>query len=429
VDVFNGFANRFLWGLVQRSKMLPEASPPTLNDLRRRLTMVCQTAKKIGEVKRSPSASAIWCKSYPALVAEKRGLWDAVTSRAEAQVLRLSLIYALLDGSDTIDVPHLRAALAIWRYCDDSARLIFSTDDQADVGGTLEAKIRQIVRERPGIMRTELRDAISHKIKATELERALTWLAGRGEIERRTSTESGRLCERIHPADANKQIAAAVMTADSLSSPPKPSVVDLVATIVVDPAAADAPTPQRPAAPERNEEGDKGTKALTETEFFAEISQTPLVRARAATLTELLDWRNVNAASFTRRADGVVWVTNDDHLTPTIRAAIDANQDTLASLVPVEQHGKRNGDRPACDIPLNPSKEEMRERYRKCLADVIPAKYENGVIVNWDEMNAIYRKDDPPLTDEFRALFELPKNASTDNEAEFLASLNAIGEA
>ncbi len=116
-------------------------------------------------------------------------------------------------------------------------------------------------------------------------------------------------------------------------------------------------------------------------------------------------------------------------LTPTIRAAIDANLDTLASLVPVEQNGKRNGDRPACDIPLNPSKEEMRERYRRCLADVIPAKYENGVIVNWDEMNAKYRKDDPPLTDEFLALFDLPKNASTDNEAEFLALLNAIGAA
>jgi len=91
--------------------------------------------------------------------------------------------------------------------------------------------------------------------------------------------------------------------------------------------------------------------------------------------------------------------------------------------------GQRNGECSPCDIPLNPSKEEMRERYRKYLADVIPAKYENGVIVNWDEMNAIYRKDDPPLTDEFLALFELPKVTSTDNEAEFLALLNAIGEA
>ena len=53
----------------------------------------------------------------------------------------------------------------------------------------------------------------------------------------------------------------------------------------------------------------------------------------------------------------------------------------------------------------------------------------NGVIVNWDEMTEIYRKNDPPLTDEFRALFELPKNALTDKEAEFLALFHAIVEA
>ena len=48
--------------------------------------------------------------------AEKRGLWDAVASRAEAQTLRLSMIFALLDGLSTIDEAHLRAALAVWRY-------------------------------------------------------------------------------------------------------------------------------------------------------------------------------------------------------------------------------------------------------------------------------------------------------------------------
>ncbi len=43
--------------------------------------------------------------------------------------------------------------------------------------------------------------------------------------------------------------------------------------------------------------------------------------------------------------------------------------------------------------------------------------------------NSRIRSYDPPLSDEFRALFELPKNASTENEAEFLALLNTIGEA
>jgi hypothetical protein len=36
------------------------------------------------------------------------------TGRAEAQVLRLSMIYALLDNTATIAEVHLRAALALW---------------------------------------------------------------------------------------------------------------------------------------------------------------------------------------------------------------------------------------------------------------------------------------------------------------------------
>src|SRR4029453_5539785 len=49
----------------------------------------------------------------------------AVLSRAEAQVLRLSVVYALLDKTAAIGVTHLGAALAVWEYCEDSAHLIF----------------------------------------------------------------------------------------------------------------------------------------------------------------------------------------------------------------------------------------------------------------------------------------------------------------
>ncbi|MEO8628071.1 MAG: hypothetical protein ABI612_08205 [Betaproteobacteria bacterium] len=52
----------------------------------------------------------------------------AVTNRAEAVTLRLALIYALLDGDVVIGAAeHLRAALAVWHYCEQSARLIFGS--------------------------------------------------------------------------------------------------------------------------------------------------------------------------------------------------------------------------------------------------------------------------------------------------------------
>jgi len=49
----------------------------------------------------------------------------AATNRAEAHVVRLAAIYATLDRDRQIRLPHLEAALALWRYSADSARWIF----------------------------------------------------------------------------------------------------------------------------------------------------------------------------------------------------------------------------------------------------------------------------------------------------------------
>lgn len=35
------------------------------------------------------------------------------------------MIYALLDGKDEVNLSHLKAAEAVWRYCDGSARWAF----------------------------------------------------------------------------------------------------------------------------------------------------------------------------------------------------------------------------------------------------------------------------------------------------------------
>ena len=53
----------------------------------------------------------------------------AITARGPAQARRLAVIYALLDpkpdGGAIVTGPHLRAALGVWRYCQESARFIF----------------------------------------------------------------------------------------------------------------------------------------------------------------------------------------------------------------------------------------------------------------------------------------------------------------
>ena len=58
---------------------------------------------------------------YPVLSEGKPGLLGAVISRSEAQVMRLALVYAALNGARRISVDHMRAALVVWQYCEDSA--------------------------------------------------------------------------------------------------------------------------------------------------------------------------------------------------------------------------------------------------------------------------------------------------------------------
>ncbi|HEV8716340.1 MAG TPA: hypothetical protein VGX03_26400, partial [Candidatus Binatia bacterium] len=105
----NGFANRFLWVLVRRSKELPEgAAMPEdkLQSLADQLSEVISFSRTVTEVKRDDEARELWRAVYHDLSTGKPGLLGAVLSRAEAQVLRLSVIYALLDMSAVVRVEH-----------------------------------------------------------------------------------------------------------------------------------------------------------------------------------------------------------------------------------------------------------------------------------------------------------------------------------
>jgi len=128
-DQANGYANRLLFVCAQRSKTLPEGGRVDAEMFARLAARVKEAqrfAKQIREMERSPRARKLWARWYSGLQ-EWPGMLGAITARAEAQVLRLSMIYALLDKSSTIRAHHLQAALAVWSYCEDSARSIFRT--------------------------------------------------------------------------------------------------------------------------------------------------------------------------------------------------------------------------------------------------------------------------------------------------------------
>jgi hypothetical protein len=191
-DVFNGFANRFLWVLVRRSQLLPFGGEGVdLAPLQARLAEVVARARAVTDMTRSTAARDLWREVYPELTAERPGLYGAVTGRAEAQTLRLSMLYALLDGQPVIDVPHLNAALAFWRYCDESAKIIFG---KADAGGgdALEQQLLALIRQTPGVNRRGLHQALGGHVTATALVAALAKLRDRGQARCEKVATGGR---------------------------------------------------------------------------------------------------------------------------------------------------------------------------------------------------------------------------------------------
>ena len=94
VDVANGLINRFLFACVRRSKLLPDGGmvpPDRLEELAHHLRVVVRDARAIdGAIVRTEEAREAWHELYPRLAADVPGRLGMVTSRAEAQVLRLA---------------------------------------------------------------------------------------------------------------------------------------------------------------------------------------------------------------------------------------------------------------------------------------------------------------------------------------------------
>ncbi len=186
----NGFANRFLFCCVKRSKCLPDGGGDVdLAPYARRLALMANKVRTFGRVTFDDVARATWHQVYPDLSEGRPGLLGAVTSRAEAQTLRLALIYALLDSSDQIRAEHLRAALAVWEYCEASARFVFGTAVGDPVADDLLRAIRSSGAN--GMTRTGMRDLFKRNRSGAEIGAALELLGRLGHISARQVSDTG----------------------------------------------------------------------------------------------------------------------------------------------------------------------------------------------------------------------------------------------
>jgi len=216
-DMANGLANRFLWVFARRSKLLPEGGSledSSLSSLSSRLAQVLMWARDVEEVKRADAARKLWRETYESLSSDKPGLSGQATSRAEAQVVRLSLLYALLDRSKVIEEAHLSAALALMAYASDSARHIFGGAPQDPKA----SRILEALRGRPeGISRSELMHLFTRHVTSAELDRALGSLSDAGAAHMKVEASGGRPTERwfLGPAEAKKAKKAKYLPASA----------------------------------------------------------------------------------------------------------------------------------------------------------------------------------------------------------------------
>ena len=192
----NGFGNRFLWFCARRSKCLPEGGnleQEALAPLILRLKEAINFAKTVGEMKRDEESKAMWRDVYPELSEGAPGLLGAVTARAEAQVMRLACLYALLDMSSVIRKDHLAAALGLWEYSEASARYIFG-DALGDP--TADELLKVLRTNSEGLTRTDIRDFFGRNKRSYEIDRALGVLLEHGLASPSRESSNGRPVER-----------------------------------------------------------------------------------------------------------------------------------------------------------------------------------------------------------------------------------------
>lgn len=196
-EVANGLANRFLWVCVRTSKLLPEGGGEFSwpHEIVGWLRESAARAQSLGELRRTAAAREAWSPIYFAhRRADRRGIFGSLTARGDAQMVRLGLLLAVLDQSDSIDVEHVLGAAELWRYAEDSVRFIFGEATGDDVADRIVQRLSEAGRA--GLTTTDLINASGRHVSGERLRLALRTLAESGRVTSTLETTAGRPAER-----------------------------------------------------------------------------------------------------------------------------------------------------------------------------------------------------------------------------------------
>ncbi len=204
-SLHNGLMGRFLWFHSERSKLIAvpgEVPPDLLDSIRDRLraAVLYSAGKAWTAADFTAEAQSLWAdEMVPRLTAFGDGLLGMMASRSRAYVLRIALLYALLDGSNQINAAHLRAAEAVWDYSLETFRqtfaLLIAAGPQA--ANSDAEKVLAVIRRLGG--KVTLGDLSEHSTlknwTADRRRRAIDQLKATGQIEELAgeATNGGRV--------------------------------------------------------------------------------------------------------------------------------------------------------------------------------------------------------------------------------------------
>ena len=194
-DQANGFANRHVFFAVRRARLLPDVTAvddAALTDLafhlRRNIQQACKQSQPFT---RTQDAQRRWRELYVNQNAdEPPGLLGALVARDTDHIIRLSLIYAALDGMSEVDVPHLDAAAEIWRYSRDSLRVIFGHLTGNPVADRLYKALADAGAD--GLTLTQQSQVFGRNVSAAVLEEARRELVEDDRVEEFRTDTGGR---------------------------------------------------------------------------------------------------------------------------------------------------------------------------------------------------------------------------------------------
>lgn len=193
VDTENGFLNRFFFAAVALDKELEEFGvsysgqlralvKPYIDRLIRLRISLLGDENKHDITKGPPPLLIPWDEQARRQCVELRKEYRAskrsMTARSMPQIMRLALLYAVLDQDNRIRTAHLDAAIAVVRYSEATLHYIFGDAPGNRLAASVLSELRHAGSK--GCSRTELMR--STKSLAADLDQAVDILHGAGRI-------------------------------------------------------------------------------------------------------------------------------------------------------------------------------------------------------------------------------------------------------